>query len=275
MTRRSRCLARLLVFLFAAALPGAGFADRHWTLLVHFIDVGQGDAVLIQLRNKNILYDCGDTGKGKDVLEYLEDHDVKELDLLVASHAHKDHIGGCLHILQKMNVKSVYDNGSPSKTGTYTKFKKLAREKSSYRAITGDFKEGDLEFHVAYDTRPKLAEADRSVMVKIVHGQVGFLFTGDCEESCERELLKDANLDVDVLLVGHHGSADSSTEDFLRRVTPRVAVIQVGAGNPYGHPRKEALDRLKAAGAKVYRTDLDGSVIVMTDGREIEVEVEK
>ena len=268
--RKALVGALMLLFL----LPGNSRSEDHYDLDVHFIDVGQGGAVLIQFKGKNILYDCGDTPMGKEVVEYLKDQKVKIIDLLIASHAHKDHIGGCIHVMEKVEVKKVYDNGSKSKTRTYKKFKELARNRE-YETVTKDFKEGPLEFLVAYDTREKLSEADRSILVKLVHNKVSFLFTGDCEKACEHEVLKESNVDVDILLVGHHGSNDSSTREFLEKVTPKIAVVQVGAGNPYEHPRKEALQRLNTVGARIYRTDQDGTVVIRSDGRDIDVETEK
>ena len=127
-------------------------------------------------------YDCGDTNKGKVVWEYLKDQGVKHLDVLMASHAHKDHVGRCSFLLQKIIVKETYDNGSPSETGTYKKFKTLARQKARYQSITADTLVHNLEVFVAYDTKGKLSEADRSLMVKLIHDQVSFLFTGDWVE---------------------------------------------------------------------------------------------
>ena len=270
--RRGQSAAISLVVLSAMVYQGIALAE----MAVHFIDVGQGGGVFIQKDGKNILYDCGDTFAGPTVTEYLDALDVDTLDLLIISHAHKDHMGGCTHVLQKVKVKRVYHNGSKARTGTWRKFLKVAGQKSRAIPVEKDMTEDDIEILVAYDSHGQYSkEADNSVLVRLIDGKVRVLLTGDCEAICEKEVSTTSNVQSEVLNVGHHGSNAASSLEFLKKVKPKIAVIQAGAGNQYGHPKPSVLTRLKQVGATIYRTDKDGSIVIHSDGNTVKAETEK
>jgi competence protein ComEC len=248
-------------------------------MTVHFIDVGQGGGVLVQKDGKNVLYDCGDTFAGSIVTDYLDALDVKLIDLLIASHAHQDHMGGCVHVLNNMEVKRVYHNGSKSRTKTWKQFLKVANLKSQPILIEKDTTEDWLQILVAYDSHGTYAkEADNSLLARVVDGSVQVLLTGDCEATCEREVIRSSKLGSVVLNVGHHGASSASSAQFLSKVKPKIAVIQAGVNNQYGHPKPDVITRLLKAGvtrSNIYRTDRQSSIVVISDGRTVEVDTEK
>jgi competence protein ComEC len=246
-------------------------------MTVHFIDVGQGGGVFIQKDGKNILYDCGDTFAGPVVTDYLSALDVERIDFLIVSHAHKDHMGGCSAVLKQVAVGTVYHNGSKARTGTWKKFLKEVKKAEKVIVVDKDLEVDGMQILVAYDSRGSRysKEADNSVLVRLIDDKVRVLLTGDCEKICEKEVMKESEVRSNVLNVGHHGSNAASSTEFLEKVKPKIAVIQAGVGNQYGHPTKPVLARLKQVGATVERTDLGGSIVIHSDGTTYEVETEK
>lgn len=266
---------RLWALVVASLLLSSGLA--HGEMSVHFIDVGQGGGVLIQKDGKNILYDCGDTFAGPTVLDYLEALDVETIDAMVISHAHKDHMGGCIHVLKSVAVKRIYHNGSKAKTGIWKKFLKAAQKAETIVVVEDDLREDGMQILVAYDSHGKRysKEADNSLLLRLTDGKVRVLLTGDCEATCEKEVSRMSDVSADVLNVGHHGSNAASSVPFLKKVKPKTAVIQAGAGNQYGHPTKPVLTRLKQIGVTIHRTDQDGTIVIHSDTESYKIETEK
>jgi competence protein ComEC len=267
----------VFAFLTLMLLVCGGISSADMT--VHFIDVKQGGGVFVQKDGLNILYDCGDTFAGPIVTQYLAALDVEKIDILIVSHAHQDHMGGCVNVLKTLPVDRVYHNGSKAKTGTWKEFlKEINKRVQEINVVEKDLDlTSGVQILVAYDSHGKFysKEADNSVLVKLTDGKVRVLLTGDCEATCEKEVSAQSNVRSDVLNVGHHGSNASSSPAFLVRVKPQIAVIQAGAGNQYGHPTKPVLQRLKGAKAKIYRTDLDGAIVLTSDGQTFTVETDK
>lgn len=267
-------LLRLLL-ICSIALGSTSLATAEMT--VHFIDVGQGGGVLIEKGGKHILYDCGDTFAGPIVRDYLSALDIDSIDVMIISHAHKDHMGGCIEILEHMPVKIVYHNGSKTRTGVWKKFQKAAKKAQTIQVIEQD---GDLDgftILVGYDSRAKRfsKEADNSLLVRLTDGNVRVLLTGDCEATCEKEVSGTSDVRSEILNVGHHGSNAASSPAFLSKVKPKIAIAQAGLHNQYGHPTTAVRNRLKQAGIQLYRTDFAGSVVLHSDGETYEVETEK
>ena len=260
-----------------ASLVGVQLASAEMT--VHFINVGQGGGVFVQKDGKNVLYDCGDTFAGTIVTDYLDAIDVKSIDLLIASHAHQDHIGGCVHVLNNMEVKRVYHNGSKARTKTWRQFLKVANLKSQPSQLEKDTTEDWLQILVAYDSHGTYAkEADNSLLARLVDGSVQVLLTGDCEAACEREVSGSSKVGSVVLNVGHHVASAASSTLFLSKVKPKIAVIQAGVNNQYGHPKPDVITRLLKAGVtreKISRTAKQSSIVVVSDGVTVEVDTEK
>jgi competence protein ComEC len=260
-------------------------------LTVHFIDIGQGDAVLIECDDYNqwTLIDAGDRFKDSiaKLRSYLESQDVEIIHLLVATHPHADHIGGMSMVLQEFTVLLVADSGYEATSALWRDYKEFLMTTPIPVIFPrrGDVIQlGNLELYVLHPSDPvdRYANTNNSsVVIRLEYGDVSFLFTGDVEAEGESEMLSELGnsaselLDVDILKVAHHGSRTSSSEAFLSVVTPEVAVISVGEGNRYGLPDEEALHALAEVGAEVYRTDYDGTVVIWTDGSEYSVTTEQ
>jgi competence protein ComEC len=259
--------------------PGA----TNGTIEVHFIDVGQGDSILVRNGDRYMLVDGGTIDAGPTVSAYLKSHGISTIDVLVSTHPHADHIGGFLTILNEFPVKAVDDIGRPHTTQTYEEYLTLIDQKNirfvvPQRGDTIDLGPG-VTIQVISPPPGGIGDGDlneNSMVLKITHGSVGFLLASDTESGAEKIMLDSGyDLKSQVLKVGHHGSKYSSGTAFLKAVDPQVSVIQAGSDNPYGHPAPETLSRLAAAGSKVYRTDRDGNVVVTSDGQGIMVSAQR
>jgi len=239
------------------------------TLSVHFLDVGQADAALLLCDGSAMLIDGGNVEDSSLVAAYLKEQGVKHLDYVVATHAHEDHVGGLSGALNVCSVDTVF---SPVKDYNSTAFRDFAKYVSAQKkSITipkaGEtFQLGSATVELFGPQKSYPDENNSSIVLKVTHGKNSFLFTGDAEREAENDLL-DAGLDLGatVLKVAHHGSDTSSSYRFLRAVQPEYAVISVGEGNSYGHPDEATLSRLRDAAVKLYRTDMQGHIIVTSD----------
>lgn len=240
-------------------------------LEAHFIDVGQGDAILIQYNGKNMLIDAGDRGYGSTVVSYLRQQGVSRLDYVVATHPHADHIGGMTDVLDAFPVGRFIYSGNPHTSKTYENMLIAIDEKNI--PFTAAERGETIDFDPAVSIQilnpgPQLTGDlnEDSVVLKLEYGQVAFLLVGDAGISTENIIMTRYDLDSEILKVGHHGSRYSSGASFLAAVSPEVSIIMVGEGNRYGHPTDEVLDRLQAIGSQVYRTDRHGTIVIATDG---------
>lgn len=243
---------------------------------VHFVDVGQADAAYLQLPDHNdILIDGGNANDGPTIVRYLQAQGVDDVELIIASHPDEDHIGGLADVFNAFRVEKVIDNGIAKKTSTYTTYwEKVDLEDCDYEVNnyqTISWGGADLQILTGY--RPNLEEDNASVIARLDTGNIEFLFTGDAGFTAEGLLQGD--ISAEILKVAHHGSYTSTGVSFLSRVAPKVAVISVGAGNTYGHPYPAVLSRIQAKGAAVHRTDLDGNIVIRTDGNNYSVSTSK
>lgn len=248
-------------------------ADNEGNLSVWFLDVGQGDSTLFVIDGKTILVDAGEIDRGDKLVRDLRTLGVTRIDLLVATHPHSDHIGGMQEVLATFPTGQVLDAGLPSTSPVYEHLLETIEEKNiPYRlAVQGQEIEADPAVHVLVlwpaEQRSGGELNTDSVVLRISYGMIDFLMTGDLDSQGEDALISSGYpLDAEILKVGHHGSSSSTTPSFLARVRPEMAVIPVGADNPYGHPHQQTLDLLKDYGVAVYRTDRDGTVMVQSDG---------
>src|SRR5450759_2058289 len=250
-------------------------------LTVNFLDVGQGDSILVKYDNKTMLIDAGEKDKGEVISAYLKNQDISTLDYVVATHPNSDHIGGMVDILNSFKVEYFIDSGYPYTSKTYEDMLTTIDKKNIPFEIP---KRGDkINFAPGIDVQVLNPGNSyftddlnqNSIVLKITDGTVSFLLTGDAGIEAENEIMKAGyNVNADILKVGHHGSRTSSSASFINAVSPTVSVIEVGAGNDYGHPHKETLDRLQKV-SKVYRTDLDGTITITTDGSKYTVTTQK
>lgn len=249
---------------------------------VHFIDVGAADGIYINCKDVNVMIDAGDFTLTNTALEYLERQNVSKLDLVICSHPHLDHIGGMPDILKKMDVDRFIMPILPDSilpvTKSYNDILDVLQSKSIEveKPIVGDvFNIGDLKFEIFAPLSDYDNVNNYSVVVKVSFGKVSFLFTGDAQVESERDIMsKGYDLSADVLKVGHHGSKTSTSDEFLKKVSPKYAVIS-SAPEPHGHPHKVIVNKLIAAKVNVLRTDTEGTIICTTDGENIKVTTEQ
>ena len=253
-------------------------------LTVHFIDVGQADSILVQTPNgKTMLVDAGNPDAAGSVISYLSVHNVTSLDAIVVSHPHSDHIGGMKAVLGAFTVGTFLDSGYELDTPECTEMLAIVdRNHIPYRIVRAGDRIGidpDIRIDVLSPPRgtvPNAEANENSVVLKIGYGGAGFLLMGDGENQTEEQLLSGGtDLSSTFVKIGHHGSSYAGTVPFLAAVRPAGTIISVAAGNGYGFPAAKTLNRLVAAGSKVFRTDLDGTIVVTTDGRTYTVICEK
>jgi len=259
--------------------PTPGPVSPTGELKVHFIDVGQGDAILIDLEDTEILIDGGDRSPG--VTGYLDQYVDGPLEVMVATHPHADHIGGLIAVLDAFEVDQVWHNGDTSDSKTYSDFMSgvSAEGADVHIARLHDvIKAGDLELFVHHPADLSGSTNNNSIVLHLAYGDIDFLFTGDAEQEAEAEMLALSSLqlpEVEILKVGHHGSRTASSADFLAVTSPEVAIYMAGVDNSYGHPHAETITALNAIGAQIYGTDVNGTIIVTTDGETYLVNTER
>lgn len=243
------------------------------TAQFHFIDVGQGDCTLIRSGDTNIMIDAGTRESGSIICEYLSNLGIDYLDCFIGTHPHEDHMGGAAAVLSSVDVESVYLNAETSTSYFFERFVDVLIDKeiTPYipdMGIKYDVGPFDIEF---LSPRQDFGDSnDNSLVLTVKYGDVTALFTGDAQRSVEAELIKNGeNINADILKVAHHGSRYASSVEFLNKVSPSVAVISSGSGNSYGHPHKEALERIEKCGAEILRCDKDGTVVLLSDGKEV------
>lgn len=247
----------------------------------HFIDVGQGDATLIETPSKKVvLIDGGIQKEGNTVARYIRSLGYQHIDQIVATHPHADHIGGLQTMIEQFTVGEWIDSGKVHTSQTYLRLLRTIDEKDiPFRiAQTGDrwsFDDG-MTFNILYANSNAQTINDASVVVQATHGNIRTLLTGDAEKLAEEQLVKQqaTQLPSDILKAGHHGSRTSSTEPFIRLVQPKIAVLSYGEGNRYGHPHKEVVDRFNRYGTTLYHTAKDGTIRIQSSGVIYNVETE-
>ncbi len=245
---------------------------------VHFVDVGQGDCTIIESDGKYILIDTGEADMGQRVINYLNNLGVETLTYCIATHPHSDHIGSMAQVLSEFNAETLImpelsEVNIPT-TSTYEKFL-LSAEENCDEIIAAEagytYSAGEVEIQILGPCDQDEDLNNMSVVAKVSYGESSFLITGDCSFDEEDDIMDNYynQLDSDVLKVGHHASAGSTSVDWLEAVEPDIAVISVGEGNSYGHPTKKVLDNLADFDCEVYRTDKSGSIVFETDGKSI------
>lgn len=249
------------------------------TLAVHFLDIGQGDSIFIELPNsQTMLVDAGENYYGEGIINYIYDCGYEKLDYLVATHPHSDHIGSMSYIVRHMDIDAVYMPKVSTTTKTYENLlDSISNKGLKIKTAIAGTKILDIdELEIVILAPVEIYEDDLnncSVILKITYKDRSFLLTGDAEKKEFEDVYLD--MSADVLKVAHHGSSTSTTEEILEKIKPEIAVISLGEDNEYGHPHTSTLKLLNNIDCDIYRTDEDKTVKISTDGENLEVETDR
>jgi competence protein ComEC len=242
-------------------------------LIVHFINVDQGDSILVQLNNINILIDSGSNEYNSKLKAYLKKENIKNLNYIIATHPHEDHIGSMPYIIKNLSFDNFYAPKVSSNTPIFKdltislkhKNKKINIISAGSILNIGD----DISCEFLSPQKNKIYDNlnNYSAVIKLKYKNNSFLFMGDAETEIENALISNnINLKCDVLKIGHHGSSSSSSKTFLDKAQPKYSIISCGKYNKYGHPNKETLSKLKDINTNLLRTDIDNNIILISDG---------
>lgn len=247
-------------------------------LNVHFIDVGQGDATLLKGPDFTILVDAGSHDQD-DVLPYLKSQKINEIDLLIGTHPHADHIGQFPQVLEYYQVHEVWLSGDLHTTQTFERaLDAIEKTDAKYKEPRANetYSFGSAQVQIIHPKNVTGELNNGSIVFKLHYHEMIFLFTGDAEFEAEHEILERGHdLKSHILKIGHHGSNTSTSELFLKQIDPKVAIYSAAKGNSYGHPHQKVIERLLIAGVDIYGTDIDGTIVLTTDGKTYEIEVSK
>lgn len=250
------------------------FDETNSKLTVHFIDVGQGDSILLGSKDEFVLIDAGEKEYGETVTEYLNYQNVATLKYVIATHPHSDHCGGLTEVINSVKCENFITAETDQQTSTWLDVLNAVDSNNvnyidAKRSDTYSF--GEAQFTILAPCSDIYDDYNNySVVIKVTCGNASFLLTGDAEALSENEMIKSGeDLSADVLKIGHHGSNTSSSENFLKAVNPKYAVISCGKANDYGHPHEETLEKLEKLGITYLRTDLLHTIIATTDGSSV------
>lgn len=258
-----------LLFIFLISIP----VLAKNTIFTHFIDVGQGDAILIELPNKeNMLIDAGNNTSGEKVVNYIKRKDIDTINYLIGSHPHADHIGGLDDVINSFKIGKIYMPQVNHTTKTYedvllaidAKGKKIKAAKQGLVIL----EDKELKAEILSPISNNYENLNNwSVVVKLDYKNISFLFTGDAEEKVEKQLINSGiNIKSQVYKVAHHGSDTSNNNNFLEKINPQVSVISVGSTNSYGHPSSSVINELIKIDSNIFRTDKQGTILISSDG---------
>lgn len=277
MRKRIVCLLLLIIVCFGGCSPSS---TRSSSFSILFIDVGQGDAALIECDGHYMLIDGGDTTAGDKVYSALEQKGIQKLDILAISHLHRDHFGGLTKALTyASSIGVTISNSSDEKTEAFRAFERQLAINGSQITVPRKGDKYRLESAEIEVLDASASESNDSLVLLITYQNTRFLFTGDIEEDAQRRILQqyqnenDDPFKINVIKMPHHG-ADVLVA-FVRTFMPEYAIISVGRGNIYGHPYNNTLVMLDQADTKVYRTDLNGDILVVSDGKRVSVQPQK
>lgn len=279
--KKNPLLALVIVLVAVALLIWQSAEDGKNTvtvpmdgLYVHYIDVGQGDSELVCCNGEYMLIDAGEPEAADAVLEYLDRHGIDKLDYLVCTHSHSDHCGGLDAVVESLEVETVFTSPYAGDSPSYEIFTDAVYDAGlelTVPELGESYRLGEASFSFIGPVEDYDNTNDDSLVMRLEYGDTSFLFTGDMTAKAEKDLINDgASLRCDVLKVGHHGSSGSSCYQFLYEAQPGIGVISCEKGNSYGHPHEETLSRLDDADVTVYRTDLEGSIVIFSDGMKVE-----
>ena len=243
-------------------------------LEIYFLDVGEGDSILIRKKENNILIDGGNNEDGKKLVNYFKELNINNFNYIIATHPHEDHIGGLDYIIREFNVENYLQLDLEVEGLTYQDIIKETDKKGIERKtpnIDDEFNVDDLYFKVLYLDNNIEDINNSSMIIRLVYKNTSYLFMGDAEKKEELQIL-DKDIKSDVLKVGHHGTQYATSSQFLNKVKPRYSIITCGKNNDYGFPKPITIEKLEKVNSKIYRTDLDHTIKLISDGENINIE---
>lgn len=248
-------------------------------LKVHYLDVGQGDSIFIELpNNETMLIDAAESYQSENIINYLKNLNYKKIDYVIGTHPHTDHIGGLKDIINTFEIGKIYMPKVVSTTKTYESLLMAIKDKNlkinTAKAGTSIIDTDALKINILAPNNSTYTELNNySVVTKITYGSTKFLFMGDAEKLSENEIKEDVT--ADVIKIGHHGSNTSSSIDFIKKVNAKYGIISVGLNNKYNLPKEETITNWENSGTKIYLTSINGTITAISDGTNIKIESEK
>lgn len=248
-------------------------------LKVHYLDVGQGDSIFIELpNNETMLIDAAESYQSENIINYLKNLNYQKIDYVIGTHPHTDHIGGLKDIINTFEIGKIYMPKVVSTTKTYESLLMTIKDKNlkinTAKAGTSIIDTDALKINILAPNNSTYTELNNySVVTKITYGTTKFLFMGDAEKLSENEIKE--NVAADVIKIGHHGSNTSSSIDFIRKVNAKYGIISVGLNNKYNLPKEETITNWENSGTKIYLTSINGTITAISDGTNIKIESEK
>lgn len=248
-------------------------------LKVHYLDVGQGDSIFIELpNNETMLIDAAESYQSENIINYLKNLNYQKIDYVIGTHPHTDHIGGLKDIINTFEIGKIYMPKVVSTTKTYESLLMTIKDKNlkinTAKAGTSIIDIDTLKINILAPNNSTYTELNNySVVTKITYGTTKFLFMGDAEKLSENEIKEDVT--ADVIKIGHHGSNTSSSIDFIKKVNAKYGIISVGLNNKYNLPKEEIITNWENSGTKIYLTSINGTVRASSDGTNIKIESEK
>lgn len=248
-------------------------------LKVHYLDVGQGDSIFIELpNNETMLIDAAESYQSENIINYLKNLNYKKIDYVIGTHPHTDHIGGLKDIINTFEIGKIYMPKVVSTTKTYESLLMAIKDKNlkinTAKAETTIIDTDTLKVNILAPNSETYTELNNySAVTKITYGTTKFLFMGDAEKLSENEIKE--NITADVIKIGHHGSNTSSSIDFIKKVNAKYGIISVGLKNKYNLPKEETITNWENSGTKIYLTSTNGTVTAISDGTNIKIESEK
>lgn len=248
-------------------------------LKVHYLDVGQGDSIFIELpNNETMLIDAAESYQSENIINYLKNLNYQKIDYVIGTHPHTDHIGGLKDIINTFEIGKIYMPKVVSTTKTYESLLMTIKDKNlkinTAKAGTSIIDIDTLKINILAPNNSTYTELNNySVVTKITYGSTKFLFMGDAEKLSENEIKE--NVTADVIKIGHHGSNTSSSIDFIKKVNAKYGIISVGLNNKYNLPKEETITNWENSGTKIYLTSTNGNITAISDGTNIKIESEK
>lgn len=248
-------------------------------LKVHYLDVGQGDSIFVELpNNETMLIDAAESYQSENIINYLKNLNYQKIDYVIGTHPHTDHIGGLKDIINTFEIGKIYMPKVVSTTKTYESLLMAIKDKNlkinTAKAGTSIIDTDALKINILAPNNSIYIELNNySVVTKITYGTTKFLFMGDAEKLSENEIKE--NVTADVIKIGHHGSNTSSSIDFIKKVNAKYGIISVGLNNKYNLPKEETITNWENSGTKIYLTSINGTIRASSDGTNIKIESEK